>query len=431
MTAPRIEGCFLWNPKRLRLVWADRAGLAFWGESDAGALGRRVFAPEDANALVLSAALAALGDEPDSVDMTLRPHGAGLRVRARVRAETHDGATRLLRVSLTEPEPAGLAGAAFEAAPRALALFDEEGAPLLRNAADRRTFGPETRAFAERFDSPEEGRALLSAAAAGGGRSAPARLAGGALNRVSVRALPGGGAPRVFLAEFMEEEALSAPGGVAGIAHDLRGPLGAIQGMADFLAASGETMGAEQRAACIDDIRTACRRMVAMIEGLVAAGAEPPDPAERFDLRSLADEAARGRMPRAEAAGLALSVSGAEEAAARGDATAALRIVGNLMDNALEHGATAGGAVRISVTAGGGNAGPALEIRDDGPGLDEAALAAALVPYGRMERAGPERAGGLGLPNARALAEAMGARLDFFTEPGAGFAARLSFPPSG
>ncbi|MFN3258947.1 MAG: sensor histidine kinase [Pikeienuella sp.] len=437
MNAPTPAGAFLWDPRRLRIVEADRAALAFWGEATEEALRRRVFAPEDANARALSAALAALGEAAEQTALTLHPGALPRAVFARLSTEERAGEGRAggrrlrVRIDGAAPEtaPAALALAGFEAAPRPLALFAKNGAPVARNAADIAAFGPAPEPLAARYTEPGAAEAALAAARAAGAFSHPAALRGFGPARVTLRLLPAEGGEALLLAEITEEEEPGAAGFVAAVAHDLRGPLGAILGMAEFLAAAGETMGPERRAAYLADILTASRRMEAMIEGLVSAPAA--DAEARFDLRALADEAARGRQPVAEAAGVALSVSGPEEAEARGDETAALRILGNLIDNALEHGARPGGAVRVTLAPGEGENGPTLEIADDGPGLDETALAVALTPGGRPGESAPARSGGLGLPNARALAEEIGARLDIETAPGAGFAARLTFPPPG
>ncbi len=383
MNAAHCAGAFLWDPRRLRIVEADRAALAFWGEATEEALRRRVFAPEDANARALCGALAALSEAAEPATLTLHPGSLPRAVLARLSTEERAGVRRLhvrLDGSVPERAPAPLAQAGFDAAPRPLALFTVDGAPVARNAADIAAFGPAPEMLAARYAEPGAAEAALAAARAGGSYSHAASLRGFGLARVTLRLLPGEGGETLLLGEFMEEEEPGAAGLAAAVAHDLRGPLGAILGMAEFLAASGETMGPERRAAYLADVLTAGRRMEAMIERLVSAPGA--DAAARFDLRALAEEAARGRLPAAEAAGIALSVAGPEAAEAGGDETAA--------------------------------------------------LAVALMPGGRPagERAAA-RSGGLGLPNACARAEEIGARLDIETAPGAGFAARLTFPPPG
>lgn len=188
----------------------------------------------------------------------------------------------------------------------------------------------------------------------------------------------------------------------AAIAHDFRAPLNAIRGFAEMLRLKGESISPERRAEYLDNIISAADRMDALADRFVAEGAPGP-----CDLT---------RLARAAAVLRGAAVEATEPLATEGDAVSVSRILDNLIDNALTHG----GCARVRVGRKGGA--PCVEVWDEGPGMSAAALSAALTPHSRGA------AGGLGLPNCIALAETMGARLEFETAPGEGLLARLLFP---
>ncbi|QIE55831.1 HAMP domain-containing histidine kinase [Pikeienuella piscinae] len=448
MNAAGAQPEFIWDPERLRLVWANSDGLAFWGEESLIDLTERVFAPGDETARALAARIAEIGEGGDGAGrLALNPRGAPVWARAATTLERGADGRLRLRVALSEVEPPddrllALMRAGFDAAPQPLAIFSETGALLARNEADRRGFAAGPGGFVERYVDPAEGRNALAATLSGGAYSRKSETmgAGGpSRHRVSLRRMsdPSTGALAV-IAEFQDlsdrpaptrAEATSTASDIAKLAHDLRSPLTAIEGFAEFIAMAGDEMSAERRAGYLDDIRTASRRMLALVEEIVALGAPGTDPAALrgsgcgpVDLRALAEEIARLHAPEAAAAGVTLSVEGDSHVEPECDAASLQRILGNLVSNALEHGRRPGGAVRVSLDRGAN----AIEVADDGPGMSAEALAAALRPYGREAGAGG-RTGGLGLSNAKALAAAIGARLQIRTAPGEGFAARLVF----
>jgi len=84
------------------------------------------------------------------------------------------------------------------------------------------------------------------------------------------------------------------------------------------------------------------------------------------------------------------------------------RIVQNLVDNALAYAGSAEAGVRVEA---GGRV--CIDVLDRGPGIPEAALAAVLQPFHRLETSrGRETGGtGLGLAIAQQLTQALGGRL--------------------
>nr|WP_246312524.1 ATP-binding protein [Aquabacterium terrae] len=101
------------------------------------------------------------------------------------------------------------------------------------------------------------------------------------------------------------------------------------------------------------------------------------------------------------------------------------RIVDNLVDNALKFAGAAELALETSPTA------VVIAVRDRGPGIADAQLAAVMQPFVRLEGSRNRASGGsgLGLAIAQRLAEALGAELSLRNRPGGGgLEARLVLP---
>jgi signal transduction histidine kinase len=102
------------------------------------------------------------------------------------------------------------------------------------------------------------------------------------------------------------------------------------------------------------------------------------------------------------------------------------RIVGNLVDNALEHG---GGSVDVRIAHEGGLA--LVEVSDQGSGISLEELPRV---FDRFYKGDPSRAGpgsGLGLAIALENARLLGGDLDVESEPGRGSRFTLRLPVTG
>jgi signal transduction histidine kinase len=220
---------------------------------------------------------------------------------------------------------------------------------------------------------------------------------------------------------------------VSKLAHELRTPLSAIAAAAEIMKDQrfGD-IGNERYRGYTSDIHDNARHALALINRLL--GGEPaPDegsglqPAET-DLNALAESSVSAIRPLAEEAGLNLT----HEFHGRlphvtADTTTVKQILFNLLSNAIKF-TPRGGDVRV-VTGLGFDRSVFVAVQDTGSGMSDEAIAAALradVP------ANPQRkeAGGhgIGLPLARSLAEANGARLEIDSAINEGTAVALVFP---
>jgi signal transduction histidine kinase len=206
----------------------------------------------------------------------------------------------------------------------------------------------------------------------------------------------------------------------ADVAHELRTPLTALVGEASLLAEHLDRMPADSRRPAellIADVARLRRLVDDLLEiSRLDAGAESVH-AEPVDLRSLvgATVAARGWNGRVRLDGDGLSLTS--------DPRRLERIVGNLVDNALEHG---GKEVAIRIGRDGEDA--AVEIADDGPGIPPEHLPHIFERFYKADEARSGGGTGLGLAIARENARLLGGEIDVSSVPGDGTRFTLRLP---
>jgi signal transduction histidine kinase len=209
-----------------------------------------------------------------------------------------------------------------------------------------------------------------------------------------------------------QRERLAALGEVAaGMAHEIRNPLAALDGYAQL---------AEQRVKA-DPVAARqlreVRREVAVVNGFIhdfLAYARPrPPQAAACDLAGVADAAARVALPAAKRRRWRLKRAGLKRLPAFADAGQLRQVLVNLLTNARE-AQPKGGWVELQVAAAGGQA--RLSVRDGGPGIPAAERDALFKPFATTKPMGT----GLGLSIAQALIEGMGGRIDVESAEGEG-----------
>lgn len=405
---------FEWIVAARRIAWANASGIDFWGAATLAELRARPFAKGESASTALSWQSELLNQDGVGASwIAFSPNGSPVVCRLRRSQGRGPGRVRFLVEDIADPSDHDLAraAAAFDAAPAPEAVVDAEGRILSRNEADRDAFG-DAASFSARFADPAEARRALQVALDQDGYAQFADMAHGGRRQIVYRRLrdPLSGAASVLCAfpDVVEEDALER----AALAHDLRSPLNAIQGFAEYMQLAGDNLTAAERSAYLDDIGVACAAMLTLVETLVEGAVAEPSP--RFDLSELVLGIARLHDPAARQAGGRIEVQAKSGVLTSADPVALRRILENLIDNAIRHG---GAKVDVTVRS------TEVVVSDSGPG-------ASVVPLFRGPRTDASgRTGGMGLANARTLAEEFGGELAIETQEGAGFTARLILPP--
>ena len=220
---------------------------------------------------------------------------------------------------------------------------------------------------------------------------------------------------------------------VSKLAHELRTPLSAIAAAAEIM--KDERFGSianERYRSYTTDIHENARHALALINRLLGDasdnGSERPLEMVELDLNALAESSVSAIQPLADEAGLRLVHEFHRQSPrVKADATTVKQIVYNLLSNAIKF-TPRGGDVRV-VTGLGYDRSVFVAVQDTGVGMPAEAIAAALKGEANTIPKRKEDGGhGIGLPLARSLAEANGARLEIDSALGEGTAVALIFP---
>jgi len=229
--------------------------------------------------------------------------------------------------------------------------------------------------------------------------------------------------------ELQRREQLAALGEMAaGVAHEIRNPLGGIGLYASLLERDLEDRPKQR------DLAVRISRGVQSLETIVgdilsfAGDAVPAIGAVSFG--DLLDEVAAQTEPKAEARGVEIAIDEAwRTTALRCDIHQLIRAVSNLVFNAID-AAGEGGHVRISggpCTVRRSGSGPDsfdIRVEDDGPGIDPALLQRVFTPFFTTKHTGT----GLGLAIVHRIAEANGGAVRAGHREGGGAVFVLSVP---
>jgi signal transduction histidine kinase len=203
---------------------------------------------------------------------------------------------------------------------------------------------------------------------------------------------------------------------LAGIAHEVRNPLGALDLFAGLLA---EEVAARPEAAHVARIRSELASLSKVVEEFLDYARARPPVREEVDLPQLLGEVSDLAQPLAAERNVSLSIEGAGEV--RADRDQVRRAALNLVRNAVE-AAPAGSVVEIAARAGADEV--AIEVADRGAGLGPDARDRLFQPFYTTKEGGT----GLGLALAKKVADAHGGALALDDRAGGGTVARLVLP---
>jgi signal transduction histidine kinase len=203
---------------------------------------------------------------------------------------------------------------------------------------------------------------------------------------------------------------------LAGIAHEVRNPLGALDLFAGLLA---EELGQRPEAAHVARIRAELASLSKVVEEFLDYARARPPVREDVDLGLLMAEVADLAEPLAAERHVSLGVEG--RGSARADREQLRRALVNLVRNAVE-AAPAASEVELCARSGDGDA--VVEVRDRGAGLAPEARSSLFRPFFTTKEGGT----GLGLALAKKVADAHGGALALEDREGGGTVARLVVP---
>lgn len=220
---------------------------------------------------------------------------------------------------------------------------------------------------------------------------------------------------------------------LATLAHDIRSPIGAIDGYCSNL--EDEIYGpvTEGQRKAMGRVRMAGRHLLSLLEnvmdmvrldaGAVTVAAVP------VRLRQVAREAVDLLAPAAAARLQTLTLAAGPDVVVIGDQARIRQVLVNLLGNAVKF-TPERGAVTVATAVRDGRDAPWGEVRvsDTGPGIPEAERAAIFEPYYRSSETARAPGVGLGLAISHALIVRMGGELAVVSELGAGSTFVLGLP---
>lgn len=178
------------------------------------------------------------------------------------------------------------------------------------------------------------------------------------------------------------------------IAHDLRGPLQRLRQLLEEAVQHADDDAILTTAVAeLDSVLETFAALLRIARAEAGAGSR-----QELDMSALVSGIAQAYAPVAEEAGRTLLTDIAADVRVRGNEALLQRMLANLLDNALLHGA---GAVRVALRPD-----MLLVVADDGPGVPAAERDAVLRRFVRLDRSRGTPGTGLGLALVEAAAKA-------------------------
>jgi two-component system phosphate regulon sensor histidine kinase PhoR len=323
-------------------------------------------------------------------------------------------------------------------------VTDEQGRARLSNPAFAELFGVAAGAPPEEVlelaREPELADLIARALTAGGDQRDEIEQLDPVRRTLAVIASPlAGGRGAVLVArDITESERLHRMRRdfVANVSHELKTPLAAIRGYAETLA-DGAASEAETAHRFSRRILDQCRRLGALLDDLLVLSrlesAEAPGRREPVDLKELAQEAIELVESKAVEKAVEVSLDPGEGATVEGDPEGILRLLSNLLENAVKYNRPGGSVrVRLARDESASLQAPmaAIEVEDSGIGIPADSLPRIFERFYRVDKGRSREEGGtgLGLAIVKHVAQAHGGRVEVESRLGEGTRFRVLLP---
>jgi len=235
----------------------------------------------------------------------------------------------------------------------------------------------------------------------------------------------------VSLEKAMQESRhLAAIGKLAaGVAHEIRNPLGAISGCVQMMRRrQGDSAPDSEQARMMDIIVRETEHLNHWVgEFLAYARPRPPELAPVDLVRAANDTVLLARQDSALVGEARVELEGRTEAWVRADAGQLSQVLWNLVQNALQAlkgSAEAAVTVRIHQDSGTGGGWARFSVKDNGPGIPEDEKSAVFEPFFTTR----ERGTGLGLATVHRIVQNHGGRIRVRSELGRGTTFEVILP---
>jgi signal transduction histidine kinase len=207
---------------------------------------------------------------------------------------------------------------------------------------------------------------------------------------------------------------------LAGIAHEVRNPLGGLELYAGLLRES--LAGAPERLAEVARIEREIAYLKNVVTDFLEYARRPRPELDRVPVRPLFEEVAE--VAAAGQAGAAVRIEAPPELAVRGDRAQLRRALLNLLRNALAAAGAGGQVVLAAAAVAGEPPAVACEVRDSGPGIAPEMRERIFDPFFTTR----EKGTGLGLAFVREIARDHGGEVAVDRAPEGGACFRLHLP---
>jgi PAS domain S-box-containing protein len=219
---------------------------------------------------------------------------------------------------------------------------------------------------------------------------------------------------------------------LAAMSHELRTPLNAIGGYAQLMEMGIGGSVTDEQKLHLERIRRSQEHLLGVINDILNFSKIEAGQVEynigRVGLRGVLELGASMVEPQARDKSIRVAIGACDpDIAARADQLKVEQILLNLLSNAMKFTATGG---EVTLSAGPGEGGVWLTVRDTGIGISPADLRMIFAPFMQVGRtlASPKEGTGLGLAISRDLARAMGGDLTAESEEGVGSTFTLVLP---